>query len=66
MEKKENCSFEKHMSDHERRCCSTKYAFNRYIFTQERNLRRQYYDAAIVAKYALLNQQKANLFLREA
>jgi hypothetical protein len=47
-------------------CCNTKYAFGRYIFTQERNLRQQYYYAAIVTKYALSNRQKGNLFLREA
>jgi hypothetical protein len=56
----------KYLSDHERMCCSAKYAFDRYIFTHERNLRQQYYYAAIVAKYALLNRQKGNLFLREA
>jgi hypothetical protein len=47
-------------------CCSTKYAFGRYIFTQDGNLRQQYYYAVIVAKYAVLNRQKGNLFLREA
>jgi hypothetical protein len=47
-------------------CCSTKYAFDRHIYTQEKHLRQQYYYAAIVAKCAILNQQKGNLFLREA
>jgi hypothetical protein len=52
--------------DHERMCCSTKYAFDGYIFTHEGNLRQQYYYTATVAKYLVLKRQKRNLFLREA
>jgi hypothetical protein len=40
---------QKYISDHERMCCSTRYAFGRYIFTQERDLHQQYYYTTIVA-----------------
>jgi hypothetical protein len=39
-----------------------RYAFGRYIFTQEENLRQQYYYIATVAQYPVLNRQKGIFF----